>query len=415
MQKFVDKLTEWSEKLAQSFFLKTIVGGFIYFLPLSMIGSIAVLINNISLWNFQNFLASTGIGSALNAIYQFTVGLLAVYLAFSMAHSAAEQMGMKKEATSIGIVSLVAFFIMTPYEDGMLLTTWMGATGMFGAIVCAFLVAGIFKFCFKYNVAIRLPKQVPPMVANQFTAILPALFTTIIFGIIKIVMSFTPFGDLHNLVYSIVGMPLKYLGGNIFGAYVLFASCALLWFCGIHGGMIVMNIMMLVFMPLQMENLAAYQAGEPLPNMVCGQFISVGTGSLVFVFLLLILAKSETAKSVSRLAILPAFFGIDEPAYFGFPMIMNPIFLIPWVIISPLITVFGTYILNLTGLLPYASGASAGYNVPFFVSTFVSFGWKGGVWGFVFLAINAIVALPFVKAYDRSMLKREREMENEEV
>jgi PTS system cellobiose-specific IIC component len=177
--------------------------------------------------------------------------------------------------------------------------------------------------------------------------------------------------------------------------------------------MIVMNIMMLVFMPLQLENLAAYQAGKPLPNLVSGTFLSVGTGSLVFVLALIIFARSKTASSVSKIAIVPSFFGIDEPSYFGIPMIMNPVFFIPWVVIAPVLTVFGTYILNVTGLLPYASGASIGYNLPFFVTNFVSYGWKGVVWGFVFFIINFIAVIPFIMAYDRQMLKRESQMEVE--
>ena len=105
------------------------------------------------------------------------------------------------------------------------------------------------------------------MVSNQFTAILPALFSILIFGIIKYVMELTDFGCLHNLIYTVIGMPLRSLEVIFFGAYILFMVTGLLWFFGIHGGMIVMNIMMLVFMPLQMENLAAYQAGEPLPTI----------------------------------------------------------------------------------------------------------------------------------------------------
>jgi PTS system cellobiose-specific IIC component len=413
MQKFVDGLAEWSDKLGQSFFLKVIMGGFMTILPLTMVGSIASLINAITIGGFKAFLTSSGIGAALSAIYDFTVGFIAVYLAFGIAHVAAEILDMKKQSISAGVVSLVCFMVITPYEKGAISVQWLGATGMFSAIICGFAVAGIFKFCLVKKIAIKLPKQVPPMVSNQFTAILPAFFAIVIFGMIKLLFNFTSFGCFHQLIYTILAMPLRSIGGNIFGAYVLLLACNLLWFFGIHGGMIVMNIMMLVFMPLQLENLAAYQAGKPLPNLVSGTFLSVGTGSLVFVLALIIFARSKTASSVSKIAIVPSFFGIDEPSYFGIPMIMNPVFFIPWVVIAPVLTVFGTYILNVTGLLPYASGASIGYNLPFFVTNFVSYGWKGVVWGFVFFIINFIAVIPFIMAYDRQMLKRESQMEVE--
>lgn len=413
MQKFVDKMAEWSDKLSQSFILKVIMNGFVILLPLTMIGSIASLINGITISGFQEILAASGIGAVLTAIYQFTTGGLALYLAFGIANAAANQLDLKKQSVSAGIVSIASFLVITPLEEGMISTQWIGATGMFSAIVVGFITAGIYKFCLAKKITIRLPKQVPPMVSNQFTAIIPALFTIIFFGIVNYAFSFTTFGSFHNLIYTLLGMPLRALGSSIWGVYVLTMFTALLWFFGIHGGMIMMNMMMLVFMPLQMENLAAYQAGQELPHMVTGNTLSLGNGSLVILIVLLAIAKSKTARSVSKLAIIPSFFGIDEPAYFGLPMIMNPIFFIPWVIIWPFVSVFGTYFLNVTGLLPYASGAFLSSNLPFFVTNFVSYGWRGVVWGFVLLAVTLVLIFPFVKAYDRQMLKREMASDSE--
>lgn len=416
MQNIIDKMAEWSDRLSQTFFLRTIMGGFIIILPLTMIGSIAALINAITIAPIQGFLVSSGISSILTAVNQYTTGSIAVYLAYSMANSATNTLGHKKDAIAAGVASLASFFVITPYEPGQygggtISMDWFGAQGMFSAIVCGLITGLVFHLCIKHNVTIRLPKQVPPMVADQFKAIIPAFFTVVIFAIVKYGMGLTPFGNFHSLIYTIIGMPLNGLGSSIFGLWIMMLATALLWFCGIHGGMIVMNLMTLVFTPLQLENLTAYTNGAPLPNMLDGQVLSVGTGSLVFLVVMLVLAKSKTARSVSELAIVPSFFGIDEPAYFGLPMIMNPIFFIPWVIISPTLTVFGSYFLTLAGLLPVANGASIGYNLPFFVNNFIVFGWQGVVWGFVFFAINVLICIPFVKAYDKQMKKREAEEE----
>lgn len=414
MQGIIDKMAEWSDRLSQTFFLRTIMGGFIVILPLTMIGSIAALINAITIAPIQGFLASTGINSVLTAVNQYTTGSIAIYLAYSMANSAATTLDHKKSAVAAGVASLASFLVITPYEPGQfgggtISMDWFGAQGMFSAIVCGLITGLVFHLCIEHNVTIRLPKQVPPMVANQFTAIIPALFAVAIFAILRYVMGLTPFGSFHSLVYTIIGMPLNGLGSSIFGLWVMMLATALLWFCGIHGGMIVMNLMTLVFTPLQLENLTAYTNGAPLPNMLDGQILSVGTGSLVFLVVMLIVGKSRTARSVSELAIIPSFFGIDEPAYFGLPMIMNPIFFIPWVIIAPTLTVFGSYFLTITGLLPIANGASIGYNLPFFINNFIVFGWQGVLWGFVLFAINVLICLPFIRAYDKQMLKREAE------
>ncbi len=408
MQKFVDHLTEWSEKIGQSFVLKVILGGFGFIMLPATIGSLAALLYRIPIGSYQNFLTDTGCGSALDAIFQFTVGMLAIYLVFGIAYSAADKWKLKKQAVSIGVIAIIAYLIVTPYEEGAIPTIWLGVSGIYSAVVCGFLTAGVFRLCSRYHIAIRLPEQVPPMVAEQFTDHLPGFFTAILFGLIRLMVSLTPAGNFHCLVYRVVGMTVKLLVGNLAGAYLLLTVCALLWYFGIHGGMIMAGIMLFVFFPLRMENLTAYQAGETLPNIVCGQSISAGSGSFVFILTLLMLAKTEKGRAVSRLAFLPSLFGIDEPAYFGFPMIRNPVFFVPWVILSPIVSIFGTYILNVNGLLPYASGVSVSYNLPFFITNFLVFGWKGVIWGFVFLAIDIVVAVPFMKVFDKKMTMQEK-------
>lgn len=185
----------------------------------------------------------------------------------------------------------------------------------------------------------------------------------------------------------------------------------MMWFFGIHGGMTVMPVMMLLFTVAQNENLAAYQAGADLPNMVTGGYLSFSSGSLPLVIAALLFAKSVSNKEISKLAFVPSLFGVDEPAYFGLPMILNPIFFVPWVIIVPSIAVWFTYALQCFGLLGYATGASAGSFVPFFVTDIVSYGIPGVIWGTLMFIVDVIVYIPFLKAYDKQQLEAEKQQE----
>ena len=154
------------------------------------------------------------------------------------------------------------------------------------------------------------------------------------------------------------------------------------------------------------------EAGQPLPNAFIGDALSFGTGSIPMLVAALIFCKSESNKSITRLSFLPALFGVDEPAYFGMPMILNPIFFIPWVIIAPTISVWGTYLLKLIGLLGYANGTagSNAANLPFFVGNMMNYGVGGLIWGCVLFVLIVIAYVPFVKAYDRQMLEKEKEI-----
>jgi len=418
MDKFMDKLIGVSAKLASNKVLNIIQSAFMLMMPISMIGGFAALFNGIGVEAYQAFITSVGIKSILSVIYQWTIGMIAVYLSFLVAYRFAETYKCAKSNIAVGLISLVCFLIVTPFvvpEDpygaASLPMSWLGASGMFSAIVISFVVGNIFRLCTKYNLAIKLPEQVPPMISAQFTALIPAALSMIFFGIINNIFAGTSFGCFHQMIYSIISTPLHAVGSNVFGLWILTVVLYGLWFCGIHGGMTVGPIIMMLFMQLQMENMTAYQAGQPLPNMLAGDSLSIGTGSIAMIVAALIVCKSESCKSISRFGFIPAFFGVDEPVYFGMPMIMNPMFFIPWVIGAPTITVFGTHILKVLGLLSYSTctGGQNAANLPFFVGNMMNYGVGGLIWGCLIFALVVLMYMPFVKAYDKQMLAKEQE------
>ena len=420
MEKFLDKLIAISSKFAQNSVLNIIQGAFMMLMPITMIGGFTALFNGIGIDAYQAFIASAGIKNVLNVIYQWTIGMFGVYVSFLVALQFARVHKCSKSDIAVGLVSMVCFLIVTPYvlpEDpygaASLPVSWLGASGLFTGIIIAFIVGYIFKFCQKYNIVIKLPEQVPPMVSAQFTSIIPGAISMILFGILNAVFAGTSLGSFHQLIYSIVSTPLNAVGSNVFGFWILMVVLYGLWFCGIHGGMTCGPIIMMLFMQLQMENMTAFQAGQPLPNMFIGDALSFGTGSIPMLVAALIFCKSESNKSITRLSFLPALFGVDEPAYFGMPMILNPIFFIPWVIIAPTVSVFGTHILKMIGLLGYANGTagSNAANLPFFVGNMMNYGVSGLIWGCVLFAVIVLAYVPFVKAYDKQMLEKEKEAE----
>jgi PTS system cellobiose-specific IIC component len=386
-------------------------------MPITMLGGFAALFKGIGIDAYQGFITSIGIADILGTIYQWTIGMFGVYIAFLVAYQFAKTYKCSRSDMAVGLTSLVCFLIVTPfvtpeepYAPSMLPTNWLGSSGMFTAIIVAFAVGLIFMLCDKYNIVIKLPEQVPPMVSAQFTSIIPGAIAMILFGILNAVFAGTSLGSFHQLIYTIVSAPLSALGSNVFGFWILMVVLYGLWFCGIHGGMTVGPVIMMLFMQLQIENMGAYQAGQPLPHMFAGDALSFGSGSIPMIIAALIFSKSESAKSISRLGFLPAVFGVDEPVYFGMPMILNPIFFIPWVLIAPTVSVFGTHILKLVGLLGYSNstGGQNAANLPFFVGNTMNYGIGGLIWGCVLFAIIVLAYAPFVKAYDKQMLEQEK-------
>ena len=412
---FENGLRKFSDKLAQNKFMNVIGSAFAMVMPMTIIGSLASLFKGVNVGGYQAWLQSTPLYDLLGNVYLFTTGMLALYLVFCSGYQYAQKSGQKKQALAIGLTSLLAFFIVTPYTQAgeaspvaQIPVQWLGAPGLFMALVVGMLTGFIFKFCLEHHVEIKLPEQVPPTIARQFSALLPILFVCIFFSLINWIFSLTPYGDVQNAFYTLLSIPLKAIRASVFGLFFLWAFMFLLWFFGIHGGMIVGPMFSLVFMELGMANLEAYQAGLPLPHMFIGTCISVGSGSLPLLLAVLLTSKSKASRSVAKLAIIPSFFGVDEPAYFGIPMIMNPLFFIPWVIVCPAISVFGTYLFQLIGLLGYPTGARAGNFVPFLLSNMVGFGVRGLICGFLFVALCTLAYIPFVRIYDHQCLEKEQ-------
>lgn len=416
MPKFVDGLTAISEKIAKNSLLQIITGAFMMMLPITMTGGFAGLFNGISYEPYQKFLTSFGIKPVLSVIYQWTSGTIGLYLVFLVAYSFAQKKDISSSKIIVGLTSVICFLIITPYTvpsepyaTSSLPLNWLGASGMFSSIMVAFIVGLIFAFCKKYHLGIKLPDQVPAYIAEQFTALIPVIISTIVFGLISCIFTVTSFGSFHQFIYTVIGTPLNALGSNVWGFWIIQIVMYGLWFFGIHGGMTVGPVIMTLFMQLQLENLTAYQAGQPLPHIMIGDALSFGTGSLPLLVAILIFAKSEANRTIGKLSLVPAIFGVDEPAYFGIPMILNPIFFIPWVLIAPTLSVIGTHLLKVVGLLGYSTGAG-GQNtasLPFFVGNSMNYGLQGLIWGFVLFVIITIIYIPFVKAYDKQKFDEE--------
>lgn len=416
MEKFMSKLTDLSGKLAKNIALQTIMFSFMLLLPFSMVGGFAGLFNGIGFEAYQSFITACGLKQVFSVIYQWTIGMFGLYLAFAVGYSFATKNKLEKSAIVIGMTSLVSFLIITPYNlptepNGAttLPINWLGSSGMFSAIVIAFIVGGIFKLCKRYNISIKLPEQVPPYIANQFTALIPVVFSAILFALIGKFFSGTEFGSFHQLVYSIIALPIKNVSSNLFGLWIITVMMYALWFFGIHGGMICGPMIMVLFMQMQVENLTAYQSGMALPHMFCGDALTYGSGSLPLLVALLLFAKAKSNRSIAKIALIPSLFGVDEPSYFGIPMIYNPLFFLPWVIIGPTLSVFGTQLLKIIGILGAANG-SAGQNaanLPFFVGNTMNYGISGLILGLLIFVIMVVIYMPFVKAYDKQKLDEE--------
>lgn len=340
MDKFTAMLEKYliplANKLSQNRYLGAISDGFAYFLPMTMVGAIFTLLANLQIGPYQAFVTATGLKTILSFAPKVTTDMMAVYAAFLIGKACTEKLEMEKDATIVGCISLFVFLLLIPLGvsqtaaeskelvviTGALSTGFLGSAGLFSAMILGLVVPTIYKFFIRRNLVIKMPDQVPPTISKSFSALIPAFAIAFLFCLVRIGFQMTPWGDFNNFIYTLLKMPLTKLGASPFTFIVFILLCCLLWFFGLHGGMIVMPFLTMLYTTAGLENLEAYAAGAALPNMITKSSWSLfallgGAGGTVGLCILMcFFAKSTRYKTLGKLALPAGLCGINEPITF---------------------------------------------------------------------------------------------------
>ena len=410
-----EKMTPIINKISTNKFLQGLSGGMMATLPITVVGSFALLLAVVPMGPITTFITNSGLKEVFLAVNTFTMGLLGVYMAILIAKNLTQQYLPNDDGITAAVISFLGFMIVTPLgttkdQVSAIPTTWLGSQGAFSAIVVATLTVVIYKYCKEHNLTIKMPDGVPPMTATVFAGIIPFVIISVLFIAIKYIFSLTSVGCLHQAVYTLLQIPMQQLGGNI-GTVLLVAFLAqVLWFFGIHGQNVLSPFYSPVWLAMDAANLAAFSAGKVGPNIVGNAFFNIFYfgGYQIALCILMFQSKSRQHKEFAKLGIGPSLFGIGEPLNFGIQLILK------FKLIFPLLTngVIGlaiAYIAIATGIVPHLNGTAYVFGLPFGVAAFLQGGWK-----VLALAVvtNIIVPyflwMPWVKMADKEALKQEQ-------
>lgn len=410
MDKIEKVLAPFANALNNNKIIQTISKALMSLMPALMIGAIGSLLQQIPIPAYQNFIQSTGIYAFTQVLVNVTTNMLALYAAFAISYVFVKNEG--HDGFTGGILSLIAFMIVTPMEtvgEGWAAVTnlplsWLGAKGLFTAMFVALLTGYIYSFLMRKNITIKMPDSVPPFVSKSFSGIIPGAAIALIFGIISILIQMTPFGDVHQAIYGLIGAPLSSIGGSIWAALLIYVLSGFCWFFGIHG-IAVMSAVMPIWMAADMANVSAISAGGAASNIVTYNWVNAignigGAGcTLGLILLCAFAAKSKRYREMGKLAIVPSCFGINEPVVFGLPCMLNVTLMIPFVFL-PVILIGISYVLTITGILPIGNGIAAGACIPVFSGLLIG-GWRVALWNIIEILITVLAYLPFFKILDK--------------
>lgn len=407
-----------ANKISSNRYLKSVSTGSMSLLGVIMLGAIFTVISSLSWEPYQNFLSVTNIGTVMNYIPAYTIDLLGLYMAFSIAYCGAGIFGIKEQALGTGFISLECFLLLTPLTENpearasFLSTNYLGARGVFVAIFVSLITIQLMKLFVEKNITIKMPDGVPEMVTKSFTSLIPAVVIASLFGIVKFGFSVTSYNSATDFVYTLLQEPLQRLTGSLTAFLILILISNLLWFFGIHGSMTVLPILMPIFLGYLADNSAAVAAGEAVPHAInfglydlaClgGSGATIGLVTDMFLF-----SKSKRYKSFSKIVFPSGLFGVNEPVVFGMPVMLNVMLLIPFLLTPLVITSLG-YALISMGIITAPIGILGAGSLPPLIHGIVQGSLSFGIYQLFAVAISMAIYYPFFKTLDNQAVQEER-------
>ena len=416
MNKFLDsisdKLLPVANKLASNRYLSILRDAFMLAFPLTMFGSIVVVICNLPFLNDEmKAILNELLGSGQSA----TMSIMTVFVTFGIGYYLSKSYDV--ESIFGGAISFASFLILTPFfvtsDSGetisnVLSLDRLGAKGMFLGMIVSFIATEIYSRTSRKGWQIKMPDSVPPAVAKSFAALIPAILTLSIFTAINAIVTVGLNTNLHDVIYNIIQVPLVGLGSSIWATLLAIFFIQFLWFFGLHGQILVNSVMDPVWNTLMFENLEAYKAGEHLPHIITKPLMEVftvglgGSGmTLAVVIIMAFFLRKKQYRDVGRLALGAGIFNVNEPVIFGLPIVLNATILIPWVIAPIIVTAFNYFVMAI-GIVPAPTGVSVPWTVPIFFSGIIATNsLAGGLLQIVDFILVGFIWYPFLRMLDK--------------
>lgn len=421
MNKVFDKLKPVFEAIAANKYISAIRDGFIACMPIIIFSSIFMMVAYVP--NAWGFYWPDNVTNTLMVAYKYSMGLLALFVAGTTAKNLTDSKNLELPKTNqinpvaVIVASEISFVILSilPLKTGVDLT-YMGTQGLICAYIVGLIVPNIYYVCIKNNVTIKLPAQVPGNIAQSFKDLIPMGLSVTAFWLFGVGFKAATGTVLPRWIIQVLS-PLFQASDSYLGLALIAGAMAFFWFCGVQGPSIVQPAVVPIMIANTAANLQQYQAGQHVSHVLAMNTMDYvmnfgGTGAtLVVPFIMLFAARSAQLKAVGKAAFVPGTFSVNEPVLFGMPIIMNPMFFIPF-LATPIVNVclfkFFVSVLGMNSMM-----YTMPWTVPAPIGILISTGFAPLAFAFVLLTLVLDVAIyfPFIRVYDSTLLAEEKAKE----
>lgn len=415
--KFIEKMKPFFEKVASNPYLTAIRDGFVALMPVILFSSLFILVAYVpNVWGFH---WPKNIETTIMKVYQFTMGMLALYMAGTVTKSLTDNKNLKLPKTNqINVISTfvaaessLLIVAMNPVKDGISIDM-LGTKGLIASFIVAFVIPNIYKFFIGRNITIKMPPQVPGNIAQAFKDMIPFAASVGLFWIIDIAIRQIANGNLAELA-TIILSPLFTAANGYLGFAIIFGFIAFFWFIGVHGPSVVGPAVIAIMYNNQVENLRLFREGQHAHialTQSTQDFVALigGTGATFLVpYIFIFLCKSKELKAVGKASFIPTTFAVNEPLLFGAPIILNPVFMIPFIvtpILNSWVLKFFVENLGMNGFMHFLPWPTPGPIGIYMASNFAPLSLLLIA---VIMILDFVIWMPFIKAYDRIKVSEE--------
>lgn len=404
----LEKVNTFAGKIDQQKHLNSIKNGLFAILPAVLVAAIWLLLTSVILntgeggllklfgvKNNKTLEAINKVGGLVNSI---TLGMMGLILCCSISIALGRKY--KLDTTSSFLVGLTSFFALMPTvsadidNSGNLISIikWsdLGANSMFLSIITSILGIELYRLIFKSKwLKIKMPQSVPTAVSKSFNIIIPLFITTFVFALFSYCMINFAHKNLMQVIQTVIEKPLSAGFESAYGLVIYRLITDLSWSIGIHGQNIVAPIVEPISLQHITENTQLVEAGLAPKWIVTKIFLDSYTlmqYSFVLFVSMFLFTKRKDYISIFFVGIIPSLFNISEPAWFGFPVILNPILALPLIVGGIFSTLIGYFAMK-WGLadIPYIN---VPWTTPPIIGPFLA---TGGDFKTIILAVTMFV------------------------
>jgi len=387
--------------LSENTYLSAIRAGMVSIVPLTIIGGLFMVVSFLPIPGWEQRMAPYL--QLLQIPVTATFGLLAVFACFFTAYDLGKQL--KQEAVvSATMATAVFLMLQIKPEDLSFSKEGLASKGLFTAILVALISVRVQKFFNDKKLVIKMPDSVPSIVYESFLSLSPLFFLVVVFWLTRFVVGV----DINHCV-EMAFKPLVFALNTLPGILVYAFLVTMLWSVGINGDNAMDAVVAPIFLQYLAANVAAMTAGQPLPYITAYGFFTAfvnvgGTGATLALALVLWNSKDAGYRKVSRLSLPTQVFQINEPIFFGLPIVLNPIFMIPYVLSALILTTFSYLLIHWNWI--HKPFVNVPWTTPPIIGHYLVSGgdWRAAVWGAVSIVIAMMVYYPFAKAAERQRL-----------